>query len=144
MDRTFLPIAGAFMVLSAFLSAGESPYSHLGQQSEPRIQVVEVTAKKYEFSPGDIRVKAGTTVQLRIRALDRTHGFKIELFPDGSDKKGEPGLRFSDPRESWKLEKNEERMIEFVAQRPGVYPFKCAVRCGFGHGRMKGQLVVEE
>jgi len=102
-----------------------------------------MAAKKYKYTPGEIRVKQGTRVQLRIRALDRTHGFKIRLFPDGSPESGQPGLRFFQPRESWKLEKNQERIIEFVAERPGTYTFRCSMFCGFGHGGMSGKLIVE-
>jgi heme/copper-type cytochrome/quinol oxidase subunit 2 len=111
-------------------------------QAEP--QVVEVTAKKYEFSPSEIHVKKGARVQLRIRALDHDHGFAIRLYPEGAKEEGAPGLRFAEPQESWKIEKGETQVIEFVAERPGTYPFKCAVFCGFGHRKMKGQLVVEE
>jgi hypothetical protein len=46
-----------------------------------------VTAKKYEFNPSPIRVKQGKKVQLKITATDHVHGFRIELFPDGSDTK---------------------------------------------------------
>jgi hypothetical protein len=35
------------------------------------VQVIEVTAKKYEFNPSPIRVKQVTKVQLKIRATDR-------------------------------------------------------------------------
>jgi heme/copper-type cytochrome/quinol oxidase subunit 2 len=34
-------------------------------------------------------------------------------------------------------------MLDFIAQVPGTYDFKCAKFCGFGHDRMKGKLVVE-
>lgn len=113
------------------------------QESEP-VQVIEVTAKKYEFNPEEIRVKRGVKVQLRIRAIDRTHGFKINLYPDGAKKKGAPGLHLAAAQENWKLEKAQERIIEFVAERPGTYSFKCSVFCGLGHGGMSGRLIVEE
>jgi len=111
---------------------------------EESVQVVEVTAKKYEFNPVEIHVKKGAKVQLKLRALDRTHGFRIQLYPESAEEKGRPGLRFSAPQESWKLEKDQERVIEFLADRAGTYPFRCASFCGFGHRRMKGKLVVEE
>lgn len=107
-------------------------------------QVIEITAKKYEFNPGEVHVKRGTHVQLRIRALDRTHGFTIQLYPEGAKQEGAPGLGFAEPQEKWKIEKGETQVIDFVAERAGVYPFKCAVFCGFGHRGMKGRLVVEE
>jgi heme/copper-type cytochrome/quinol oxidase subunit 2 len=45
--------------------------------------------------------------------------------------------------DAWKLNKGEETTIAFVAKTPGTYDFKCTVVCGFGHGRMKGQLIVD-
>ncbi len=42
-------------------------------------QVIEVTAKKYEYSSSPVHVKIGTKVQLKITATDHDHGFKIFL-----------------------------------------------------------------
>ena len=106
-------------------------------------QVIEMSAKKYEFSPSPVRVKRGAKVQLRITALDRTHGFKINLNPDGSDQKSNPGLIFSSNEDCFKLEKGVPTVVQFVARTPGTYSFHCCNRCGLGHGGMKGQLIVE-
>ncbi len=108
------------------------------------VKVIEVTARRYEYTPSEIRVKKGARVQLKVRALDRTHGMKISLYPEGAAEDGQPGLRFTEPQNNWKLEKDQERVIEFVAERAGTYPIKCSVFCGLGHGGMKGKLVVEE
>jgi len=115
----------------------------LAQASAQNVQVIEVSAKKYEYNPSPIHVKQGTKVQLRITATDHTHGFKIEAFSDGSDKNGSPGLAFTSPEDCWKIEKGQSATIEFVAQTSGTYSFKCCVRCGLGHGGMKGQLIVD-
>jgi cytochrome c oxidase subunit 2 len=112
-------------------------------RADQEVEVIEVSAKKYEYSPSPIRVKRGAKVQLRITSLDKTHGFKINLSPDGSDKTGEPGLVFSSNDDCFKLEKGVATVVEFVARTPGTYSFHCCNRCGIGHGGMKGQLVVE-
>jgi len=112
-------------------------------QADQDIQVIEMSAKKYEFSPSPVRVKRGAKVQLRITALDRTHGFKINLNPDGSDLKGNPGLVFSSNEDCFKLEKGIPLVVQFVTRTPGTYSFHCCNRCGLGHGGMKGQLIVE-
>ncbi len=138
--RRFLvlaPLALALAVL-ALPSGPQEP----GSQSSA--QVIEMTARKYEFNPSVIRVKRGTRVQLRVRALDRTHGIEFALYPQGGREAGPAGLRFSGDQKEWRVEKKQAQVIEFVAESPGVYEFKCSVRCGFGHGRMKGRLVVEE
>ena len=112
-------------------------------QADQDIQVIEMSAKKYEFSPSPVRVKRGAKVQLRITALDRTHGFKINFNPDGSDLKGNPGLVFSSNEDCFKLEKGIPSVVQFVTRTPGTYSFHCCNRCGLGHGGMKGQLMVE-
>lgn len=107
------------------------------------VQLITVTAKKYEFDPAEIRVKQGTTVRLKITATDHEHGFKIDLTPEGAEKGGEPGLVFSAPQECVKIDKGQTTTVEFVAKRPGTYRFRCCVVCGWHHHAMKGTLVVE-
>jgi cytochrome c oxidase subunit 2 len=94
-------------------------------------QIIEVSAKKYEFTPSQIHVKQGTRVELKVHSEDETHGIKISVYAEGTKDKGKPGLLFDHPDEN------------FVALEPGTYDFKCAKLCGFGHDRMKGQLIVE-
>jgi len=87
----------------------------------------KMTAKKYQFDPNTITVKKGEKVRLIITALDRDHGFKLEAF----------GI-------NQKLKKGDPATIEFTADKAGTFPFQCSEFCGFGHGRMKGKVVVEE
>jgi len=120
-------------------AASEKPQASAGQ-----VKVIEMTSKKYEYSPNEIHVKKGARVQLKIRPLDRTHGFKVSLYPDGAEQSGPPGLKFDPAQDNFKIEKGQERVIEFVAERAGTYPFKCSVFCGFRHHGMKGKVIVEE
>ena len=142
-----MKIARRFFFLIAavalFASFGTVTQPLPAQAANPGVQVIEVTAKKYEYNPSTIRVKKGTKVELKIRALDKTHGFKISQYPDGSDGKGAPGLAFTDFQDGWKVEKDSDTVIDFTANEPGTYTFKCSNFCGFGHLHMKGELVVE-
>jgi len=106
-------------------------------------QIIDVRAKKYEFNPSPIRVKQGTRVQLKITATDHVHGFRITEFPEGAETNGKAGLVFSSRQDCRRIEKGQTETIEFVAQTPGTYPFKCCVHCGWEHRRMKGKLIVE-
>jgi cytochrome c oxidase subunit 2 len=106
-------------------------------------QVVEVTAKKYEYSPAPIHVKRGAKVQLKITATDHDHGFSVLTVPDSADSNASAGLVFASPQECWQLKKGETATIKFLAQTPGTYSFKCCHTCGLGHRGMKGQLVVD-
>jgi cytochrome c oxidase subunit 2 len=106
-------------------------------------QVIEVTAKKYEYSALPIHVKSGTKVQLKITATDHDHGFKIATVPDGAEPKDTPGLIFTSAQDCWQLKKGETTTIDFLAQTPGTYTFRCCHTSGLGHKGMKGQIVVD-
>lgn len=118
-----LPVAALLGVaLAAGLAAAQAPE----QEKEAPVREIRMTARKYEFTPATIQVKQGERVRLLITALDRKHGIEIEKF----------GIKTI-------LEKGEETAVEFVAAEAGTFQFKCAKWCGFGHGRMRGTLVVE-
>lgn len=87
---------------------------------------IQVTAKKYEFNPKEIKVHQGDHVKLVITALDHDHGFKVGAF-----------------QVDQLLKKGKATTVEFVADKVGTFPFECSHFCGLGHGRMKGKLVVE-
>jgi len=141
--RSAFQIASLFLLSGLTVTAGLSRLTNTSQADQD-VQVIEVAAKKYEYTPSPIRVKRGVKVQLRITSLDKTHGFKINLSPDGSDKKNDSGLIFSSNNDDcFKLEKGLPTVVEFVARTPGTYSFHCCNRCGIGHGGMKGQIVVE-
>jgi cytochrome c oxidase subunit II len=134
-----LPICIALLVvLGQFLP---KPGPLLAQ--DQNVQVVELTAKKYEYSPSSIHVKSGTKVQLRITAVDHDHGFRISVVPEGAELSGKAGLIFAAPQDCVLLKKGEVTTIEFFAQMPGTYPFRCCHTCGLGHRGMKSQIVVD-
>lgn len=131
------------MAVTLALTAGPvvSPNSP-GEPAE-NVQAITMTAKKYEFDPSPIRVKAGTRVQLKITAKDHAHGFSIKESPEEGENTGKTGLVFSTGRGCQKIEEGQTATVEFVAQLPGTYPFRCCVHCGWHHRSMKGQLIVE-
>jgi heme/copper-type cytochrome/quinol oxidase subunit 2 len=133
----FVPAAllalGIFLSLPGFLGA-------TGQD----VRVIEIAAKKYEYSVSPVHVKVGTKVQLKITAIDHDHGFRIGNVPDGASSSDKAGLIFTSEQECWQLKKGETTMIEFLPQTPGTYSFKCCHTCGLGHKGMKGQIIVEQ
>jgi cytochrome c oxidase subunit 2 len=139
--RIFVLTAAAM----AFACASLSFESRVTRAQDRSPQVIEMTAKKYDFSPSPVHVKAGTKVVLKITSTDRPHGIKISTVPDGAAKDAEPGLVLTSPppEECYKLEKGQQVTVEIEAKSPGTYTFKCCVHCGLGHGGMKGQLIVD-
>jgi cytochrome c oxidase subunit II len=108
------------------------------------VQVINVTAEKYQYSPTPIHVKIGAKVQLKIAATDHDHGFKIDTLPDGTAPGRTSGLIFVSAQDCWQLKKGETTTIEFLVQTRGTYTFRCCHTCGIGHRGMKGQIVVDQ
>jgi cytochrome c oxidase subunit II len=119
------------LMLAGFVLPALARLNAQATQSPPQgatpAHEIQMTAKKYEFSPDPIRVKKGEHVRLIITATDRDHGFKLEAF-----------------NVEQRLKKGVPTTVEFTADKAGTFPFKCSVHCGFGHGGMKGTLIVEE
>ncbi len=90
-------------------------------------QVVQVTAKMFEYSPKDITVKMGVPVVLEFTSLDRLHGFSC------------PGLGIRSDIPPQKVTR-----LRFVPQITGTFPFHCDNFCGSGHEGMTGTIIVKE
>ena len=137
-SSTLLVLATVFLTGSTIAGPQDLPPTANGS-----VQVIEVTAKKYDFNPSPIRVKQGANIQLKITASDHAHGFRISPYPEGAEGARKAGLVFSSAEGCVKIEKGQTATVEFVAQTPGTYPFKCCVHCGWRHRSMTGELIVE-
>lgn len=72
-----------------------------------------------------LHVNQGDRIQLTLQAADVTHGFYLDGY--NLDQRVEPGL--SQP-------------VEFIADQPGKFRYRCSVSCGSLHPFMLGELVV--
>jgi heme/copper-type cytochrome/quinol oxidase subunit 2 len=117
-------VAGLFVVLAAGIAAVASRAQSSGTATQTK--EVQMTAKKYEFSPNTVEVTAGTKIVFKITAEDREHGFQIAGTKTGCVK----------------IKKGDTATVEYLAEKPGTVEFKCCVFCGMGHGGMKGKIVV--
>lgn len=93
--------------------------------AKPITRQVTLTAEQFAFDPPVLHVNRGDRVQLTLQAADVTHGFYLDSY--GLDQRVEPGL--SQP-------------VEFVADQPGKFRYRCSVSCGSLHPFMIGELVV--
>ena len=55
-------------------AAGRRPSARYDAQEA---QVIEISAERFSFTPSEIRVKAGTTLEIRLTSEDTMHGFHI-------------------------------------------------------------------
>jgi cytochrome c oxidase subunit 2 len=117
----FLSIAVVFMANSLVFSA---PPAEQKAQAE---QLIKITAKKFEYSPNEIRIKKGVPVILEFTSLDRVHGFTV---PDLG------GVRAT-------IEPGKVTQLRIMAPKAGTYEFHCDLFCGDGHEGMTGKIIVE-
>lgn len=92
------------------------------------VQVVNITAERFSFTPSEIRVKAGTRLEIRLRSDDTAHGFRII----GTD------IDIELPKRG--------RGVATVTFEPkaGRYTFECSKLCGAGHSFMRGVIIASE
>lgn len=98
--------------------------------SAPRaddVKVVRLTAKKFDFTPGEITVKKGVPVALELTSSDRVHGFSLPDF-----------------KLTAKIEPGKVTRVVFTPDKTGEFTFSCNVFCGSGHEDMAGRLVVTD
>ena len=112
-------------LLSACALLGFTGSRSFGQER----QVVSILAERFTFSPSEIRVPAGVTLELRVRSNDTMHGFRIVG----------KGVNIAVPKR-----RQGEAVVLFDAVRPGRYRFECSRLCGAGHNFMQGEIVVVE
>jgi heme/copper-type cytochrome/quinol oxidase subunit 2 len=91
----------------------------------PAIRHITIDATQYQFTPGRVRVNRGDRVVITLTASDVVHGFYLDGY--GLKTRVEPGIA---------------QQIEFVADRPGKFRYRCLVSCGPLHPFMIGELVV--
>jgi cytochrome c oxidase subunit 2 len=90
------------------------------------VPVVEITAKRFAFSPDKITLKRGQTVKLRLHSEDVTHGFFLR--PLKLDEEIPPGQTVD---------------VIVTPQVAGTFTTICDHFCGANHGNMAMTIVVE-
>lgn len=113
-------------VLAAVLGAGlVSTGDYASVQAED--PVIKIVAKKFDYTPNEIKLKKGAPVILEFTTLDVFMGFKA---PD-------LGVRAD-------IIPGKVTRLRLVPDKVGTFPFVCDVFCGSGHEDMTGTIVVTE
>ena len=90
-------------------------------------QVIQLSARKFQYSAQEIRVKKGVPVVIELTSEDRLHGFSLPSFGVRAD--AVPG---------------KITRVRFVPDKAGRHEFLCDVFCGDGHEEMSAVLIVED
>ncbi len=89
-------------------------------------RVVEITAKRFGFTPDRITLKKGETVILRLHSEDVTHGFFSRPLKIDED-----------------IPAGQSKDIKIKPDTVGSFSTICDHFCGVSHGNMKMTIVVE-
>ncbi len=89
--------------------------------------VVRIVARKFSYSPAEVRLKKGETVTLELVSADRVHGFNLPAL----------GVRTD-------VTPGKATRLTVTPEKVGTFPFHCDVFCGDGHDEMNGVVVVTE
>ena len=116
------------LAIAAALTAGVVSLARGAPQTETPRQVVEIAAERFVFTPSEVKTKAGTTLEIRLRSDDTAHGFHIV----GTD------VDLELPKRG--------KGVATVTFTPtaGRYTFECSQLCGAGHEFMRGVIVANE
>ena len=123
MARTYLVggIVSCLLLATIAMNATQPPQA-------PPVRAVQVTAERFAFTPSEITVTPGTTIEFRLRSEDTAHGFRIVGH----------AVDVTIPKRA-----RGETSVRFVAPEPGTYVFECSRMCGAGHAFMRGTIRVK-
>jgi cytochrome c oxidase subunit 2 len=85
-----------------------------------------ILSQQYLFTPREIRVPAGSTVNFYITSIDVQHGFKLQ-----------------DTNINMQIVPGQVSKLTATFDDPGEYPYICHEYCGIAHAAMFGSLIVE-
>jgi cytochrome c oxidase subunit 2 len=120
LDSTRWGILG----VAAVLGLG-SVAVHVAAQTGER--VIQIQAKRFDYTPGEIRLKKGVPVVLEFTTQDVVMGFSAPDLNARTD-----------------IVPGKVARVRLVPDRIGSFDFHCDIFCGSGHEEMTGQIVVTE
>lgn len=90
-------------------------------------KTIDITAKRFEFSPNKVTLKKGETVMLRLTGEDVVHGMFVRPLKIDTD-----------------IPPGKTTQVTITPQTVGTFTAICHHFCGAGHGNMKMTFEVVE
>ncbi len=94
--------------------------------AQPAPPVVKIHAKKFDYTPNEIRLQKGVPIVFELTVEEVEMGFNLPDFKLRTD-----------------IVPDRVIQLPFVPDRAGTFTFYCDVFCGLGHEDMAGTLIVE-
>jgi cytochrome c oxidase subunit 2 len=108
-----------FMLLSLSVGLLTAAFFPPATRAQGEPQRIEITARRFAFTPGEITVKKGQPVVLVLHSDDVEHGLRLKDF--GVNVQVKPGKTIE---------------VKFTPEKAGDFVGHCVVFCGAGHGGM--------
>jgi cytochrome c oxidase subunit II len=104
--------------------AAVAPKTNLAR-ADVNPKVIEITARKFDFTPNEITLKKGQPVILRLTSSDRVHGFFSKALKFDTD-----------------ILPGKTTDVVVTPDTAGDFTIICDHYCGTGHGNMKMKATV--
>ena len=89
------------------------------------LKLVKVSAKRFVFSPSNITLKKGETVDIELHTEDVLMGFNVPDMNTRTD-----------------ILPGQVMHVKLTPTRTGTFEFLCDIFCGSGHENMNGTITV--
>jgi len=120
LDQKSLRIAATIAVLAI-----GSLVTYVAAQAAPRTKVIKISAKRFDYTPGNLTLKKGEPVVFELTSRDVLMGFNLPDFNLRADMVPGKVIR-----------------VSFVPDKTGTFTFLCDVFCGSKHEEMNGKITV--
>ena len=114
------------MLLLIAIVLGGVPQTPSPKPEAPKI--IRVSAERFAYTPSEIVVEKGTTIEFHLTSDDTDHGFRIV----GTDVNAQIPKR-----------RRGETVVKYVADTAGTFVIECSRPCGAGHTAMRAVLIVK-
>jgi heme/copper-type cytochrome/quinol oxidase subunit 2 len=95
------------------------------QPIAPQERTFRIEAGQFAYSPSELKVNPGDTVNIQLVSTDVVHGLYVDSYDISVE--ADPG---------------QTATLTFVANKPGAFRLRCNVTCGAMHPFMIGKLSV--
>ena len=93
--------------------------------AQPKEQVIKIRARRFAYSPNQVKLKKGVPVVLELTTADVLMGFSAPDFQTRAD-----------------IVPGQVTRVRLVPDKEGTFTFLCDIFCGSGHETMSGTITV--
>lgn len=111
-------IAGVVLAVDPALASG--------QANNPSNKTFTITARQWAYDPSIITVNYGDRVTIKLMSQDVEHGFYLDGY----------GINV-------KFNIENPQTVTFIANKAGIFKWRCSAPCGPFHPFMRGKLIVQ-